>query len=177
MVVSYPPEGRLLHTPGNQAACQSLHTLAQAQVKQTILEGRTILCTPGHDLQVQLGHFTGVIPRGETNEVYGLLCPVRRHTTSLPQVGSGAHLGSAFGSASRYCFTGHHNASGLLWSLCRHRMRGDFYASDRTLFCRTHLPSNTAFFHWSRDFCCAGRKGPKSKPSDAVPQGTAGDLE
>ena len=66
MVVSYPPEGRLLHTPGNQAACQSLHTLAQAQVKQTILEGRTILCTPGHDLQVQLGPFTGVIPREET---------------------------------------------------------------------------------------------------------------
>ena len=66
MVVSYPPEGRLLHTPGNQAACQSLHTLAQAQTKQMILEGRTILCTPGHDLQVQLGHFTGVIPREET---------------------------------------------------------------------------------------------------------------
>ena len=66
MVVSYPPEGRLLHTPGNQAACQSLHTLAQAQVKQTILEGRTILCTPEHDLQVQLGPFTGVIPREET---------------------------------------------------------------------------------------------------------------
>ena len=66
MVVSYPPEGRLLHTPGNQAACQSLHTLAQAQAKQTILEGRTILCTPEHDLQVQLGPFTGVIPREET---------------------------------------------------------------------------------------------------------------
>ena len=66
MVVSYPPEGRLLHTPGNQAACQNLHTLAQAQTKQTILEGRTILCTPEHDLQVQLGPFTGVIPREET---------------------------------------------------------------------------------------------------------------
>ena len=66
MVVSYPPEGRLLHTPGNQAACQSLHTLAQAQTKQMILEGRTILCTPEHDLQVQLGPFTGVIPREET---------------------------------------------------------------------------------------------------------------
>ena len=66
MAVSYPPEGRLLHTPGNQAACQSLHTLAQAQAKQTILEGRTILCTPEHDLQVQLGPFTGVIPREET---------------------------------------------------------------------------------------------------------------
>ena len=193
MVVSYPPEGRLLHTPGNQAACQSLHTLAQAQVKQTILEGRTILCTPGHDLQVQLGPFTGVIPRedprrydsrncypfprGETNDVYGLLRPVRRHTTSLPQAGSGTRLGSAFGSASRYCSTGHHNASGLLWSLCRHRMRGNIHASDCTLFCRTHFPSSTAFFHWSRDFCCAGRKGPKNKPYHAVPQGTAGDLE
>lgn len=66
MVVSYPPEGCLLHTPGNQAACQSLHTLAQAQTKQMILEGRTILCTPEHDLQVQLGPFTGVIPREET---------------------------------------------------------------------------------------------------------------
>lgn len=59
----YLPEGRLLHTPENQAAWETLSSLRQAMEQETVLEGRAVLCTPGHDLLVNLGPFTGTIPR------------------------------------------------------------------------------------------------------------------
>ena len=61
----YLPEGRLLHTPENQAAWETLSSLRQAMEQETVLEGRAVLCTPGHDLLVNLGPFTGTIPREE----------------------------------------------------------------------------------------------------------------
>ena len=85
MAIRFLPEGRLLHTPGNQAACRSLHTLAQAQANGTILEGRTILCTPTHDLQIQLGPFSGIIPREET--ALGIREGTAREISILSRVG------------------------------------------------------------------------------------------
>ena len=59
----YLPEGRLLHTPENQAAWETLSSLRQAMEQETVLEGRAVLCTPGPDLLVNRGPFTGTIPR------------------------------------------------------------------------------------------------------------------
>lgn len=61
----YPPEGGLLQTPENRAAVTSLAALRRCQAAETVLEGRAVLCTPAHDLVVQLGSFTGTIPRQE----------------------------------------------------------------------------------------------------------------
>lgn len=85
MAVPYFPEGRLLHTPENQAACQQLHTLAQAQASGMILEGRTLLCTPNHDLQVKLGPFIGIIPREEA--ALGIREGTAREIAILSRVG------------------------------------------------------------------------------------------
>ena len=61
----YPPEGRLLHTLQNRANVETLSRLRQAMARETVVEGRVTLCTPAHDLVVQLGPFTGTIPREE----------------------------------------------------------------------------------------------------------------
>ena len=60
------PEGRILDTPENQAACSSIAALQRAIETEQILEGRTVLCTPEHDLLVSVGGFTGIIHREET---------------------------------------------------------------------------------------------------------------
>ena len=66
MTTSFLPEGRLLRTPENLAACATAETLAQAMARQTVLEGTALLCDENHDLTVRLGEFTGHIPREET---------------------------------------------------------------------------------------------------------------
>lgn len=65
MSKQYPPEGGLLSTPENRAAAATLAGLRRCQQDETVLEGRAVLCTPDHDLVVQLGPFTGIIPRQE----------------------------------------------------------------------------------------------------------------
>lgn len=40
----YLPEGRLLHTPENQAAWETLSSLRQAMEQETVLEGRATIC-------------------------------------------------------------------------------------------------------------------------------------
>ena len=66
MTTSFLPEGRLLETPENLAACASAEALAQAMARQTVLEGTALLCDENHDLTVRVGDFTGRIPREET---------------------------------------------------------------------------------------------------------------
>lgn len=66
MAIQFYPEGHLLHTAENKAACETLFSLRQAISSQTILEGIAILCTEAHDLIVTLGSFVGRIPRVET---------------------------------------------------------------------------------------------------------------
>lgn len=66
MTHCFLPEGRLLHTPENAAACARLEALAQAMAEGTVLEGSALLCDENHDLLVSLGPFTGRIPRVET---------------------------------------------------------------------------------------------------------------
>lgn len=65
MTSPFLPEGRLLHTPENQAACASPEGLRQAMKTGAILEGIALSCDARHDLTVSLGPFTGRIPREE----------------------------------------------------------------------------------------------------------------
>lgn len=81
----YYPEGRLLHTPENQAACSALPLLHTAMERETVLEGRAVCCTPDHDLTVSLGPFTGRIPREEA--ALGIREGTAREIAILSRVG------------------------------------------------------------------------------------------
>lgn len=81
----YRPEGRLLRTPENQAACSALPLLYTAMERETVLEGRAVCCTPDHDLSVSLGPFTGLIPREET--ALGIREGTAREIAILSRVG------------------------------------------------------------------------------------------
>ena len=85
MTKRFPPEGRLLHTPENQAACASADGLKQAMETEVILEGTALLCTPEHDLIVSLGPYQGVIPRKEA--ALGIAEGVTRDIAILSRVG------------------------------------------------------------------------------------------
>ena len=62
----FPPEGQLLHTPENRAACASSGGLLQAMAAGTVLEGTALLCDQEHNLTVSLGNgILGTIPREE----------------------------------------------------------------------------------------------------------------
>lgn len=63
---AFLPEGRLLATPENRAACADREGLAQAMELGQVLEGYALLCDETHDLLVRVGPFTGRIPRAET---------------------------------------------------------------------------------------------------------------
>lgn len=65
MTNSFLPEGRLLHTPENTAACGDRDSLSRAMGLGTVLEGTALLCDENHDLLVRIGPFTGRIPRRE----------------------------------------------------------------------------------------------------------------
>ena len=62
----YYPEGRLLETIRNQAACASPCALADACRGGEILEAKAVLCDSEHNLLVDLGCMKGLIPREET---------------------------------------------------------------------------------------------------------------
>ena len=81
----YPPEGRLLHTLQNRANVETLSRLRQAMARETVVEGRVTLCTPAHDLVVQLGPFTGTIPREEA--ALGIREGTAREISILSRVG------------------------------------------------------------------------------------------
>ena len=66
MTTSFLPEGRLLGTPENTAACATADALASALAGGRVLEGEALLCDEAHDLAVKVGPFTGRIPRAET---------------------------------------------------------------------------------------------------------------
>ncbi|MDR1564200.1 MAG: S1 RNA-binding domain-containing protein [Oscillospiraceae bacterium] len=61
----YKPEGWLIDTQENQKALKTLASLQQAYRERRILEARAIICDSKHDLHVDLGCMTGVIPREE----------------------------------------------------------------------------------------------------------------
>lgn len=66
MTCTFLPEGRLLNTLENKAACATKAGLLRAMERRQLLEGRVVLCDAEHNLVVSLGNFTGIIPRTET---------------------------------------------------------------------------------------------------------------
>ncbi len=64
-MLSYPPEGTLIHTPENQARLTEDGLRAAAQ-SNTLIEAVPVLCDNRHDLHFDFGGFTAVMPREET---------------------------------------------------------------------------------------------------------------
>ncbi len=65
MTASFLPEGRLLNTAENRAACANVSGLIEAMEHREVLEGQALLSDCDHNLTVSLGPFTGLIPRQE----------------------------------------------------------------------------------------------------------------
>lgn len=61
----YLPEGSLLHTEKNKKNTSSLQSLIAAMENKVIVEGKAVLCDAAHNLVVELGEYTGIIPRSE----------------------------------------------------------------------------------------------------------------
>ncbi|MBE6784518.1 MAG: 30S ribosomal protein S1 [Ruminococcaceae bacterium] len=59
------PEGRLINTKDNTSRLRTPDTIREAYKNETILEGRVILCDASHNLHVDMGCMTGIIPREE----------------------------------------------------------------------------------------------------------------
>jgi len=61
----YLPEGMLIKTEKNIERTSSLSAIKDAMRKGDIIEGHAVLCDSSHNLIVETGGFSGVIPRGE----------------------------------------------------------------------------------------------------------------
>lgn len=61
----YLPEGSLWNTEENRAALQNISSLQEAFEQEKVLEARVLICSPQHDLIVDLGGIKGRIPRCE----------------------------------------------------------------------------------------------------------------
>ncbi len=59
------PEGKIYKMPENKRCMSSLSALADAQVRETVLEAPVIMCDTEHNLIVDLGCMRGIIPRSE----------------------------------------------------------------------------------------------------------------
>lgn len=59
------PEGKLYRQAVNKRSMSSLAALADAQVRETVLEAPVIMCDAEHNLIVDLGCIRGIIPRNE----------------------------------------------------------------------------------------------------------------
>lgn len=59
------PEGKLYGEIENKRCMSSLASLADAQVRETVLEAPVIMCDTEHNLIVDLGCIKGIIPRNE----------------------------------------------------------------------------------------------------------------
>ena len=76
MLELYKPEGTYLDTKENTDLCASLAELEYAQKSGLIIEGNVTKCDNDRNLTVELGDFTGIIPRDEAVMPAGNL-PVR----------------------------------------------------------------------------------------------------
>lgn len=59
------PEGKIYKSAENKRCMASLAALADAQVRETVLEAPVIMCDTDHNLIVDLGCVRGIIPRSE----------------------------------------------------------------------------------------------------------------
>lgn len=59
------PEGKIYKNPENKRCMSSIASLAEAQMRETVLEAPVIMCDTEHNLIVDLGCIRGIIPRNE----------------------------------------------------------------------------------------------------------------
>jgi small subunit ribosomal protein S1 len=59
------PEGKLYKQNDNKKCLSTLGALADAQIRETVLEAPVIMCDTEHNLIVDLGCIKGIIPRSE----------------------------------------------------------------------------------------------------------------
>ena len=64
-MLKYLPEGKLINTKENIHALKTIDSIRDAYKSSTILEGRVVLCDNDHNLHVDLGCISGIIPRDE----------------------------------------------------------------------------------------------------------------
>ena len=65
MVELYKPEGTYLDTEENREICESLQGLEYARDSGKVIEGIVTKCDNRKNLYVELGNYTGIIPRNE----------------------------------------------------------------------------------------------------------------
>ncbi len=65
MTETFMPEGYYIGSIENTDKISSLQALEEAQISGEILESRAIMCDNDHNLLVELGSYTGIIPRSE----------------------------------------------------------------------------------------------------------------
>ena len=82
---NYLPEGLLLHTEKNKSSIASISSIERSLTEGRILEARAILCDANHNLIVDLGEITGVIPRSEA--VLGISEGATREIAVISRVG------------------------------------------------------------------------------------------
>ena len=61
----YFPEGWLINTPENISYTKNASSLREACAQKAVLEGRVTLCDKAHNLHIDLGCMSGIIPRTE----------------------------------------------------------------------------------------------------------------
>ncbi|HBL83733.1 MAG: RNA-binding protein [Clostridiales bacterium GWF2_38_85] len=66
MKKSFGPEGALIGTYSNNEYLSGIEKLEQALRDEVILEARTTLCDSEQNLYVELGQYTGIIPKSES---------------------------------------------------------------------------------------------------------------
>ena len=79
------PEGTLITSEENLAAISSPELMRQAAERKTILEARAAVCTPSHDLLLDIPFARAVIPR--TEGALGIAEGTARDISMLSRVG------------------------------------------------------------------------------------------
>ena len=146
----YPPEGRLLHTlrePGQRGNPVPSPPRPWPE-KPSWRDGWLPLCTPAHDLVVQLGPFTGTIPREEaalgiregTAREISILSRVGKPVSCVVDPGGGLPPASRrraqelalnpAGLPPRHRASRYGDPPGRFWRLCRCRVRRGVHDRD-----------------------------------------------
>ncbi len=137
------PEGKIYKLPENKRCMSSLSALADAQVRETVLEAPVIMCDTEHNLIVDLGCVRGIIPRSEG--AVGIEDGSTRDIALISRVGrTVCFVVTAFktdGNGKTYAILSRRRAQ----ELCREYMLNSLQNGDIIDAKITHLESFGAF--------------------------------
>ncbi len=137
------PEGKIYKHPETKRSMSSLSALADAQLRETVLEAPVIMCDTEHNLIVDLGCIRGIIPRNEG--AVGIDNGTTRDIALISRVGrTVCFVVTAFktdGNGKTYAILSRKRAQ----ELCREYMLGSLQNGDIIDAKITHLESFGAF--------------------------------